>query len=63
MQTYTPHWECFNFHQKKKKKCFSYHFDILFWISIKFSQQNINQSETQVGDKNLSVELYVNKVH
>ena len=45
------------------KKWFFNHFDILFWISIKFPQQNINQSETEIGDKKLSVELYVNKFH
>ena len=30
-----------------------------FWWSIKFRQQNINQSEARIGDKKLSVELYV----
>ena len=29
-----------------------------FWCSIKFLQQNINQSETRIGDRKLSVELY-----
>ena len=29
-----------------------------FWWSIKFPQQNINQSETRNGDKKLSVKLY-----
>ena len=29
----------------------------LFWRSIKFPQQNINQSEARLGDKKLSVEL------
>ena len=35
-----------------------YHFHFLFWWSIEFPQQNINQSETRIGGKNLSVELY-----
>ena len=58
MQTYTLQ-QCFdNFHQKN---CF-YYFGILLRISIKFPQRNINQSKTGIGDKKLSVELYVNKV-
>ena len=28
-----------------------------FWRNIKFSQQNINQSEIRIGDKKLSVKL------
>ena len=35
-----------------------YHFGFIFWWSIKFPQQNINQSETGIGDKELPVELY-----
>ena len=31
---------------------------LFFWWSIKFPQQNINQSETEISDKKLSVELY-----
>ena len=44
--------------------CFSskqlrfYHFHFFFWYSIKFPQQNINQSETGIGDKKLSLELH-----
>ena len=38
-------------------------FSIFFWWTIKFSQQNINQSETRTGDKKLSVELFLNCVH
>ena len=37
--------------------CF-YYFHFFFWWSIKLSQQNFSQSETEVGDKKLSVELY-----
>ena len=35
-----------------KNLCF-YHFRFFFWWSIKFSQQNINQSETGIDDKKL----------
>ena len=42
-----------------KKLCF-YYFHFFSWWSIKFPQQNINQSETRIGDEKLSVELYVN---
>ena len=38
--------------------CF-YHFYFFFWLSLKFPQQNINQSETWIGGFQLSVELYV----
>ena len=44
-----------------KKLCF-YQFHFLFWWSNKFSQQNINQSETGIGDKKLSVELCVKRI-
>ena len=37
--------------------CF-YHFHVFFWWTIKFSQQNINQSELGISNKKLSVELY-----
>ena len=40
----------------------SWHFFVVsffFWWSIEFTQQNINQWETEIGDKKLSVELYV----
>ena len=30
----------------------------LSWLSIKFPQKNINQSETGIIDERLSVELY-----
>ena len=40
-----------------KNLCF-YYFHFFFWWSIKFGQQNINQSETGTDDKKLSVELY-----
>ena len=40
-----------------KNLCF-YRFHFLFWWSIKFPQQNINQSVTETGDKKLSLELY-----
>ena len=33
-------------------------FLFFFWWSIKFSQQNINQSETRIGSFQLSVELH-----
>ena len=33
-------------------------FYFIFWWSIKFLQQNINQSESRIGEKKLSVELY-----
>ena len=33
-----------------KNLCF-YHFHFFFWWSIKFPQQNINQSETGTGDE------------
>ena len=36
-----------------------YCFRFLFWWSIEFLQYNTNQSETGIGDKKLSVELYV----
>ena len=39
------------------KKLFFYHFHFFSWWSIKFLQQSFNQSETGIGDKNLSVEL------
>ena len=41
--------------------CFSTKFfsTNFFWWSIEFPQQNISQSETRIGDKKLSVELYV----
>ena len=45
---------CFSY----KKMCF-HHFHFFFWCSIEFLQHNINQSETRIGDKKLSVELYV----
>ena len=32
---------------------------LFFWWSIEFPQQNIDQSETAIGDKKLSVGLYV----
>ena len=32
---------------------------LFFWWSIEFPQQNINQSETRIGDMKFSVELYV----
>ena len=35
-----------------------YHFHFFFWWSIKFLQQNINQSEAKTDDTKLSVELY-----
>ena len=44
--------------------CFSlwilwfYHFHFFSWGSIKFLQQNFNQSETRVGGLQLSVELH-----
>ena len=35
-------------------------FLFLFRQSIKFPEQNIKQSEIGIGDKQLSVELYIN---
>ena len=46
------------FHQKMHVFIF-YLVYFLFWWNIKFLQQNINQSETVIGDKELSVERYV----
>ena len=40
-----------------KKLCF-YYFDFFFWRSIKFLQQNINQSEAGIGDKKLTMEMH-----
>ena len=40
-----------------KKLCF-FRFHFFFLWSIKFPPQNINQSETETGDKKLSVQLY-----
>ena len=40
-----------------EKLCF-YHSHFSFLWSIRFPQQNINQTETRIGDKKLSVELY-----
>ena len=36
-------------------------FNFFFWWSIQFSQQSVNQSETGIGDKKLSVKLSVMK--
>ena len=36
-----------------------YHIIFFFFFSIEFAQQNIHQSETGIGDKKLSVQLYV----
>ena len=41
-----------------QKICF-YHFHFFSWWSVEFPQQNINQTETGIGDKNLSPDLYV----
>ena len=35
-----------------------YHFHFFFWWSIEFPLQNMNQSETGIGDKKLSVKPY-----
>ena len=40
------------------KHLYWYHFRFFFWSSIKFPQQNINQSESGIGDTKLSVELF-----
>ena len=40
-----------------KRLCFD-HFHFFFWWSIKFTQQNINQSQAGVGDKKLSLKLH-----
>ena len=40
------------------KICLNYIY-FCFWWSIKFLQQNINHSETGIGDKKLPVELYI----
>ena len=52
---------CFVFLSKKKKKCF-HNFYFFFWWSNEFPKQNIKQSETAIGDKKLSVELYARKL-
>ena len=36
-----------------------FHFHFFFWWTIKFIQQNINQSEPRIGNKKFPVELYV----
>ena len=36
--------------------CFAFH-QLFFWWSSKFPQQNVKQSETRIGDQQLSVEL------
>ena len=41
------------------KKCVFLSFSFIFLISIEFPEQNINKSETGLGDKELSVEVYV----
>ena len=41
------------------KKICLYYFNFFFWWSIKFRQRDVNQPETRIGDKKLSVELYV----
>ena len=48
----------FVFHQKI---CVFVFFIYFFGWSIKFPQQNINQSEIGTGDKKLSEELYVSE--
>ena len=40
------------------KKLYFYYFDFFFWRSIKFLQQNINQSEAGIGDKKLTMEMH-----
>ena len=37
---------------------FTYRFHFFLWLCIEFPQQNINQSETGIGDNKLPVELY-----
>ena len=44
------------------KKIMFLSFYFFFWWRIKFPQQNINQSVTEVIDKKLSMELYSNKI-
>ena len=39
------------------KKFIFYQF-YLFFVSVKFPQKNINQWETEIGDRKLSVKLY-----
>ena len=34
-------------------------FSLFFWLNIKFRKQNINQSETRIGDEKLSREMYI----
>ena len=41
------------------KKIVFLSFSFIFLISIEFPEQNINKSETGMGDKELSVEVYV----
>ena len=53
MFTYT-FLECFSCFSLKKFVFLSFSF-LFFWWSIKFPQQIINQSETRIGDKKLSV--------
>ena len=56
---HVPFWYFFCF--SSKNLCF-YHFHFFFWWAIKFPQQSINQLETGIGDKKLSVKLYVNSI-
>ena len=41
-----------------KRFCFFLSFSFLFWWSIKYPQQNINQRETGIDDQRLSLEPY-----
>ena len=41
------------------KNLYFFHFHFFFSLSIEFPQQHINQSEIEIDDKKLSVELYV----
>ena len=61
LQILSWHFFVLFFYQKKKKKCF-HNFYFFFWWSNEFPKQNIKQSETAIGDKKLSVELYARKL-
>ena len=52
---HTPFWNLLLFFHQKM---WFYHSHFSFSWSVKFLQQNINQSETKIGGSKLSVELY-----
>ena len=51
---------CYLFVVFNQKICAFIIFLSFFWWSIEFLQQNTNQSGAEIGDKKLSLELYLN---